>query len=101
VKLLTYITSQPWSALYQETLPVAGVDGSLAERFKISPAKGRVQAKTGSLGHVNCLSGYVTTEKGDRLVFSIMANNHNLLSKRALDTIDQIVEVIAEDEKKK
>lgn len=101
VKLLTYVTSQPWSAVYQETLPVAGVDGSLAERFKISPAKGRVQAKTGSLGHVNCLSGYVTTDKGDRLVFSIMANNHNLPSKRALETIDQIVETIAEDSKNK
>jgi len=100
VKLLTYSSTQPWRALFENTLPVAGIDGSLAERFKTSPAYGRVQAKTGSLGHVNCLSGYATTEKGDRLVFSIMGNNHNLTSKRALETIDLIVEALVDDDKK-
>ncbi len=102
VKLLTYATSQPWGATYRDTLPVAGVDGSLSDRFKTNPeVQGRVQAKTGSLGHVNCLSGYAETEKGDRVVFSIMANNHNLTSRRALDTIDDIVAAIVADGSKK
>lgn len=100
VKLLVYATAQPWGALYQETLPVGGLDGSLADRFKNSKATGRVQAKTGSLGHVNCLAGYATTLKGERVVFSIMANNHNLPSKRALETIDSIVELLVDDPKK-
>jgi D-alanyl-D-alanine carboxypeptidase/D-alanyl-D-alanine-endopeptidase (penicillin-binding protein 4) len=60
-----------------------------------------VEAKTGSLGHVNSLSGYATTLSGDRVAFSILANNHTLPSKRALDTIDQIVNVIVEDGGKK
>jgi D-alanyl-D-alanine carboxypeptidase/D-alanyl-D-alanine-endopeptidase (penicillin-binding protein 4) len=100
VKLLTYASTQPWGAIYQDSLPVGGVDGSLAERFKSGPAVGRVSGKTGSLGHVNSLSGYLTTEKGERVVFSIMANNHNLTSKRALDVIDRIVEAVVEDGKK-
>lgn len=101
VKLLTYATSQPWGETYRDTLPVAGVDGSLSDRFKSSAQlQGRVQAKTGSLGHVNCLSGYAETEKGERIVFSIMANNHTLNSRRALETIDEIVAALVQDGKK-
>ncbi len=94
VKLLTYASKQPWGAIYEESLPVGGIDGSLSDRFKLGIAQGRVHAKTGSLGHVNSLSGYATTVKGDRVVFSIMTNNHNLGTRRALDTIDRIVEAI-------
>lgn len=100
VKLLVFATTQSWGGLYESTLPVAGVDGSIGERFKGSVAAGRVIAKTGSLGHVNALSGYATTLKGDRVAFSILANNHNLTSKRALEVIDKIVEAIVEEGKK-
>jgi serine-type D-Ala-D-Ala carboxypeptidase/endopeptidase (penicillin-binding protein 4) len=99
VKLLRYVHQQPWGSSFQDTLPVAGIDGSLAERFHNSPAQGRVQGKTGSLGHVNALSGFATTDTGEHVVFSILCNNHNLASKRALDTIDQIVEQIVQDKK--
>jgi D-alanyl-D-alanine carboxypeptidase/D-alanyl-D-alanine-endopeptidase (penicillin-binding protein 4) len=91
VKLLVYAHQQPWGALYEETLPVGGVDGSLAERFKNDSS---VHAKTGSLGHVNALSGYATNKRGERIVFSIMVNNHNLTNKRAVETIDEILEAI-------
>jgi D-alanyl-D-alanine carboxypeptidase/D-alanyl-D-alanine-endopeptidase (penicillin-binding protein 4) len=94
IKLLTYAAQQPWGTQYRETLPVGGVDGSLAERFKLGIAQQRVNGKTGSLGHVNALSGYATTMKGEPVAFSVIANNHNLPSKRALETIDQIVEAV-------
>ena len=97
VRLLQYADSQPWAAKYEDTLPVAGLDGSLSERLRSTLGQGRVLAKTGSLGHVNSLSGYATTISGDRVAFSIMSNNHNLPSKRALDTIDQIVTAIVEE----
>jgi D-alanyl-D-alanine carboxypeptidase/D-alanyl-D-alanine-endopeptidase (penicillin-binding protein 4) len=97
VSLLQYADSQPWAAKFQDTLPVAGLDGSLSERLRTTLGQGRVQAKTGSLGHVNSLSGYATTMSGDRVAFSIMANNHNLPSKRALETIDKIVTAIVEE----
>jgi len=101
VRLLEYADTQPWGEKFVDTLPVAGLDGSLSERFRGTAAQGRVQAKTGSLGHVNSLSGYATTLSGDRVAFSILSNNHTLPSKRALDTIDQIVNVIVEDGGKK
>jgi serine-type D-Ala-D-Ala carboxypeptidase/endopeptidase (penicillin-binding protein 4) len=98
-KLLRYVNEQPWGAQFRDTLPIAGIDGSLADRFHNSPAQGRVQGKTGSLGHVNALSGYAKTDSGEDIAFSIICNNHNLQSKRALDTIDQIVEQIVADKK--
>jgi len=88
---LQYAANQPWALLYEGTLPVAGVDGSLADRFKGTPGMGKVQGKTGSLNHVNALSGYATTAKGEKIVFSILTNNHHLSDSHALSTIDQIV----------
>ena len=97
VQLLLYANRQPWGQLFADTLPVSGVDGSLADRLKTPPAKGAVRAKTGSLNHVNSLSGYATTVTGERVAFSIMANNHNLPNKKALETIDRVVEKIVAD----
>jgi D-alanyl-D-alanine carboxypeptidase/D-alanyl-D-alanine-endopeptidase (penicillin-binding protein 4) len=97
VTLLRYCDGQTWGALFRDTLPIAGVDGTLEGRFRGAPATARVKAKTGSLGHVNVLSGYATTLRGQRLVFSIMANNHNLTNRVALQTIDQIVNAIVAD----
>jgi serine-type D-Ala-D-Ala carboxypeptidase/endopeptidase (penicillin-binding protein 4) len=91
VQLLQYASSQPWALLYQGTLPVAGVDGSLADRFKGTPGLGHIQGKTGSLNHVNALSGYATTLKGEKVTFSILTNNHHLSDRDALNTIDQIM----------
>jgi len=97
VELLQYAEQQPWGKLYEDTLPVAGVDGSLNDRLKTAPVKGTVHGKTGSLGHVNALSGYATTAKGERVAFSILCNNHNLSNRKAIETIDQIVEKIVAD----
>jgi D-alanyl-D-alanine carboxypeptidase/D-alanyl-D-alanine-endopeptidase (penicillin-binding protein 4) len=94
LKLLTYAARQPWGAQYQDTFPVAGVDGSLADRFKDSPAQGRVLGKTGTLAHVNAMSGYATTASGEHVVYSVMGNNHGLTARRAQDVIDDIVNAI-------
>lgn len=94
VQLLMYARRQPWGAAYQESLPVSGVDGSLSERFLNTPAGGLIHAKTGSLSHVNALSGYGETKSGRRFVFSILCNNHNLPSAKVLAAIDAIVQAL-------
>jgi D-alanyl-D-alanine carboxypeptidase/D-alanyl-D-alanine-endopeptidase (penicillin-binding protein 4) len=91
VKLLRYAAQQSWSADYTASLPVAGLDGTLASRLSDLPHGAVVQAKTGSLDHVNALAGYLTTSRGERLVFCIMSNNNNLAGRKAYDVIDQIV----------
>ena len=91
VQLLRFASAQPWGKSFQNSLPVAGVDGSLADRFKGLPLQGRVFGKTGSLGGVKTLSGYATTDSGDTVAFSILTNNFNSPSKRVTDAIDSIV----------
>ncbi len=97
VELLRYANTQPWGNSFRATFPVAGVDGSLSDRFRNSIAQGLVQGKTGSLGGVKTLSGYATTKNGDIVAFAILANNLNLPNKRITDSIDSIVEQIVDD----
>jgi D-alanyl-D-alanine carboxypeptidase/D-alanyl-D-alanine-endopeptidase (penicillin-binding protein 4) len=99
VQVLIYAARQPWGAAFEQTLPVAGVDGSLAERFVNTPAGGLVHAKTGTLSHVNALSGYGQTRSGRRFVFSIFCNNHNLPSAKVVAAIDSIVLLVVNDGK--
>jgi D-alanyl-D-alanine carboxypeptidase/D-alanyl-D-alanine-endopeptidase (penicillin-binding protein 4) len=94
VQLLIYASRQPWGAAFEESLPVGGVDGSLADRFQNTPAAGQVHAKTGSLSHVNALSGYGQTAGGKRFVFSIFCNNHNMPGSKVLAAIDAVVQVL-------
>jgi D-alanyl-D-alanine carboxypeptidase/D-alanyl-D-alanine-endopeptidase (penicillin-binding protein 4) len=47
-------------------LPIAGQTGTLAPRFRGTPAAGRLHAKTGTLDGVAALSGFVLPARGDR-----------------------------------
>jgi D-alanyl-D-alanine carboxypeptidase/D-alanyl-D-alanine-endopeptidase (penicillin-binding protein 4) len=97
VKLLHYVAQQPWGESYLSTLPVAGEDGTLAERMKEVPAAGRIRAKTGTLGSVTALSGFATTVNGARLIFSIFGNHHNLQGKDATDVVDALCLAMVEE----
>jgi serine-type D-Ala-D-Ala carboxypeptidase/endopeptidase (penicillin-binding protein 4) len=97
VQLLRYASLQPWGPRFRDTLPLAGTDGSLSDRFKGVDVQGRVRAKTGSLGGVKALSGYITTNRGEEVAFSILSNNLSLPDKRISEAIDAIVGAIADD----
>jgi D-alanyl-D-alanine carboxypeptidase/D-alanyl-D-alanine-endopeptidase (penicillin-binding protein 4) len=101
VQLLRYAASQPWSASFRDSFPVAGSDGSLSDRLKNIDPRVRVYAKTGSLGGVKALSGYATTAKGEDIAFSILSNNLNAPGKRINETIDSVVEAFLRDRSSK
>jgi D-alanyl-D-alanine carboxypeptidase/D-alanyl-D-alanine-endopeptidase (penicillin-binding protein 4) len=98
VQLLIYASRQPWGPAFEESLPVSGVDGSLSERFQKTPAIGLIHAKTGSLSHVNALSGYGQTQAGERFVFAIFCNDHNLPASRVLAAMDAVVRMVVNDD---
>jgi serine-type D-Ala-D-Ala carboxypeptidase/endopeptidase (penicillin-binding protein 4) len=94
-RLLAYASKQQWGEEWRETLPVAGVDGTLDHRFTNSPLKGKMWAKTGTLSQVNTLSGYLNAASGRTLAFSILVNGR-LPGRNAEDqAIDRIAEAIA------
>ena len=90
VKLLLYMARSPHFQAYFDSLPVSGIDGTLAHRLLTDDVKGKIHAKTGSVEHVNTLSGYMDLPSGKRLVFSIMTNNHPLANKAGQETLDAI-----------
>ncbi|HEY1159695.1 MAG TPA: D-alanyl-D-alanine carboxypeptidase/D-alanyl-D-alanine-endopeptidase, partial [Terracidiphilus sp.] len=97
-QLLAFAARQPWGAAWRDTLPVAGADGTLANRFKDSPLTGHLWAKTGTLNEVNALSGYLTAASGKTLAFSILVNGHRPGSEAEIQAIDRIAEAIASAE---
>jgi len=85
-QLQTIFAQRPDAARWKATLPILGVDGSLAMVQTDSLAKGKVFAKTGSLGAgdlfndrlrlpAKALGGYIDTAKGRKLAFAIVVNN--------------------------
>jgi serine-type D-Ala-D-Ala carboxypeptidase/endopeptidase (penicillin-binding protein 4) len=95
VRLLQYAVGQAWFADWKASLPVGGVDGSLEGRFAKAPLKGKVWAKTGTLGEARALSGYVECASGRTVIFSIMVGNHAPQNNADREAMDKIVAAIA------
>ena len=71
-------------------LPVAGVSGSLADRYQddgSSAGAGWVRAKTGSLEVTYALTGYVPDVDGRILVFAFVSNGVGAGTRPALDAL--------------
>ena len=78
---------------FRDSLPVAGRDGTLYDRMRRGPARGRCRAKTGTLSDVSALSGYCESRSGDTYAFSILMNGVYPTSARRLQ--DRMVQAIA------
>lgn len=74
--LLRFMDKSVHRDIYLNTLPVAGVDGTLRNRMKGTPAENNARAKTGYIGNVSSLSGYVDSQAGQRFIFSVIFNHH-------------------------
>jgi D-alanyl-D-alanine carboxypeptidase/D-alanyl-D-alanine-endopeptidase (penicillin-binding protein 4) len=93
VALLQYMSHHRESQDYLDSLPIAGVDGTLRRRFLNTPAAGNVRAKTGTLHWAAAVSGYMTNAVGEHLAFSIMLNRFN--GRSAAAEIDSMVLMLA------
>lgn len=74
------------------SLPVAGVNGTLADRMESPPAYRHVFAKTGTTDPASALSGYVRT----RYVFSILQNGSPIAYYYARTSQDRFAQVLAD-----
>ena len=95
VQLLTFMSRHTHATVFRDALPIAGVDGTLRNRFKNTAAENNLRAKTGSLSSAASLGGYVTTAAGERLVFSIMVNNYPRDVEPRTSCIDPIAVLLA------
>lgn len=77
-----------------DTLPVAGVDGTLAHRFVGTPAQGRAFLKTGTLLDARALAGYVRGRSGRLYAVAALLNHPD--AARGVPALDALIDWIAE-----
>ena len=95
VSLLNFMYQHKYYLPFYNSLPIAGVDGSLANRMKGSKAENNVRAKTGFIGYARSLSGYVNTGDNEPVVFSMMVNNFTVPLKLAENIQDLVCNRLA------
>jgi D-alanyl-D-alanine carboxypeptidase/D-alanyl-D-alanine-endopeptidase (penicillin-binding protein 4) len=93
--LLRYMTKHEYFPYFYESLPIAGIDGTLKSKMKKSPAEGNVRAKTGTVGYVRNLSGYVESKDGELFLFSFLVNNYLLPTPSINNLQDRIGNLLA------
>ncbi len=91
VTILRAMYYTPQRDVFYNSLPIAGVTGTLRNRMKSTPAQGTVHAKTGTLRGVRALSGYMKHPHFGMVVFSILANNPNVSGSSLIRSIDKVV----------
>jgi D-alanyl-D-alanine carboxypeptidase/D-alanyl-D-alanine-endopeptidase (penicillin-binding protein 4) len=91
--LLARIHQSPDFEAFRDLLSVSGSTGTLKNRLGGKTAD-RVYAKTGKLGLVLSMAGFVHTQSGRWLAFCIVANNHPARRSEPKSTIDAIVKLL-------
>lgn len=93
-ELLAAMLDEPADDAFYESLPRAGLEGTLANRMEGTTAEGRCRAKTGTINGVSALSGYCESS-GEPIVFSILMNGigSNYTGARSLQ--DRMVVLVA------
>ena len=79
------------SSAFVDSLPTAGVNGTLVDRMTSGPAYRNVYAKTGTTDSASALSGYVRS----RYVFSILMNGSPIPWWYARQAQDRFAQVLA------
>jgi D-alanyl-D-alanine carboxypeptidase/D-alanyl-D-alanine-endopeptidase (penicillin-binding protein 4) len=79
------------SAIFFNSLPIAGNTGTLADRMESAPARGAVRAKTGTTSAASALSGYVK----QAFVFSILQNGSPVPATNARRSQDRFAQILA------
>ncbi|MEN9592877.1 MAG: hypothetical protein RJA21_1351 [Gemmatimonadota bacterium] len=95
VKVLDAMRRSPSFATYRDALPIAGVDGTIGNRMKGTPAAGNARAKTGTVDKARALSGYVTTADGQLILFSMLSNNFTVPTREVERVQDLLVTTLA------
>lgn len=98
VRLLEFMLTHPHANAFRNSLTIAATDGTLERRMRDTPAAGNFRGKTGSLSYVNALSGYITTKRGQTVIFSGMGNNYTGPGRDVTSVFDQICVMLAEFE---
>ena len=91
VKFLANLMNEKYYKTFQESLPIGGQTGTLKRMF-YDVGNGQIFAKTGTLNKVKTLAGYMKTNSGKTLVFSLLINNYAGSVDQVKSKMEQILE---------
>ena len=95
IEVLKMIFEEVPQAKLQIMLPEAGASGTLEKSFLNLSDK--IYAKTGSMSHVYCLSGFMKTNSGKTLLFSFMNNNFNVSFSELKSEMERVLAAFVND----
>ncbi|MBP5190094.1 MAG: D-alanyl-D-alanine carboxypeptidase/D-alanyl-D-alanine-endopeptidase [Bacteroidales bacterium] len=80
---------------FLKSLPLAGEHGTVKNMLNGLPSNVQVSMKTGSMTGVRAYAGYVTTSKGERFCFSVIANDYTCTGNQMRTKLEKVILKIA------
>ena len=98
-RALVHLLCNAWrggdSQAFVDSLPVAGVDGTLVNRLRHGAASGQAWLKTGTLRDTRALAGYVRGRSGTVYAVAAIVTHPNAV--RGVPTLDALIEWLARE----
>ncbi len=91
VETMKYMYNSTNSAHFLNSLPIAGVDGTLRNSFKKTPLEKNLLAKTGSMARVRSIAGSLNTKSKKTILFAILVNNFDLTTGEMTKLLESIL----------
>ncbi|WP_167612674.1 D-alanyl-D-alanine carboxypeptidase/D-alanyl-D-alanine-endopeptidase [Maribellus sediminis] len=97
VALLTHMKKEsPYFETFFHSMANAGETGTIRNMFKGTAAERQLRAKSGTINKVKAYAGYVTSESGREIAFSMVVNNYSCSSSEARDQLEKLMVSLAE-----
>jgi D-alanyl-D-alanine carboxypeptidase/D-alanyl-D-alanine-endopeptidase (penicillin-binding protein 4) len=81
--LLQAANASPVAQVFVDSLPIAGVDGTMRHRLGNEPVEGNAHIKTGTLRDVRSIAGYVAAANGQTYIVVSLINDPRAEAARA------------------
>lgn len=94
-QLLKYMYNSKNFAAFEETLPVAGLSGTLRSVCRGQAAQGRLKAKSGTMNRIKSYAGYVDSKSGKKIAFALMVNNDDLSNYQLVKKMEVVFNSMA------
>lgn len=80
---------------FKQSLPVAGVNGTMRNICKNQSGHGKIAAKSGSMTRIRSYAGYIDSSSGKKYAFALIVNNQTCSSSVLIDKMEVVFNVIS------
>jgi D-alanyl-D-alanine carboxypeptidase/D-alanyl-D-alanine-endopeptidase (penicillin-binding protein 4) len=95
VEMLNYIYKSKYYSTFLTSLPVAGISGTLSSVCAGQMGQGKIKAKSGTLTRVKAYSGFVNSQNGKNIAFSISIHNFTCAKYEIVPLMESVLNALA------